>query len=616
MEQAKTRKQEYLEWIKKEIEEAIQVISSFDLLYVLGGLGAKLLKSTPTFYNQFLANYEGENVEEYQEDLQVEDDEIEVILEYAMSIATALPNANSGKLPSQENIDDVYERLARIKFNTGVYEMANGLPDADEFDRRLRTNVVLDSIHVRGSGFSQHFLEVYKELFGPHNAFLEEKYGFNAHELLDTILKLDTLVYSKVGNAGGSIQANKRFDDWLKTIGGNDALSTLMHEKRMPFFQLFAEAHPDLRSESNPHFTTGYRLDNVTGYNKLFWVIPENPKEEAIFAQLAQPFGDNAAFFQPEAYKAFPLNDTSIKLKPLIQEGGKYYCFSLTLAYRNAFKIAEALIKNADSAYYSKHYMNNARPETKDNYVERKVLALFRKMLPTVSFYHSLDYKVAEDGMTKDAELDILGMSADSLYLIEVKAGELNVKQRRGFLKGLKDRIADTIAEGSSQCTRALRYIDEAAVPSFSYAEGGTRHTLNIDRARFRHRYKITVTFEHYSAVSVNLQELIETGILSNEYKWVWVVSLYDLMVFADLLTSETDLQDYLAFRIPIYERQDIQFIDEVEILGFFLDGLQLPDKDDRNRTTMTGGYADEIEEYYEKHALGMPSTKPRRKQR
>ena len=92
IEKAREDRDRYFNWIKNEIETAITLINKFDKIYVLGGLGSKLIKATPTFYNQFLATYTETGKEEIQdEELIQDDDEIEVLLEYAMSIATATP---------------------------------------------------------------------------------------------------------------------------------------------------------------------------------------------------------------------------------------------------------------------------------------------------------------------------------------------------------------------------------------------------------------------------------------------------------------------------------------------------------------------------------------------
>ena len=80
-----------------------------------------------------------------------------------------------------------------------------------------------------------------------------------------------------------------------------------------------------------------HNLDNVESFNKIFWVIPKTDIEKLIFERLSTEFGANEIFYQPPKFKAFPLNDTLINLKPLIKEDNKYYHFSLNFAFRNIF---------------------------------------------------------------------------------------------------------------------------------------------------------------------------------------------------------------------------------------------------------------------------------------
>ena len=196
---AKEDRPRYFNWIKDEIQILIKLINKFDKIYVLGGLGSRLLKSTPTFYNQFLAGYNGPDKEEVKDELLQDDDDIEVLLEYAMSIATATPNANQRTIPLPENLEEIYQQLSKIKINMNFWELSAEVPsDGNEFDHWLRTNIMQDSINVRGDGYHLHVQEIFKELFQPHNGFLEQYYGFAADDIYDTILKLDSLVYSKI----------------------------------------------------------------------------------------------------------------------------------------------------------------------------------------------------------------------------------------------------------------------------------------------------------------------------------------------------------------------------------------------------------------------------------
>ncbi|MBK7573281.1 MAG: hypothetical protein IPI10_17370 [Bacteroidetes bacterium] len=125
--------------------------------------------------------------------------------------------------------------------------------------------------------------------------------------------------------------------------------------------------------------------------------------------------------------------------------------------------------------------------------------------------------------------------------------------------------------EGSYQCFRAENYILSDEKPTFTYSENGQRKTIAFDKKQNKKIIKISVTLEHLSTVSVNLKYLIEAGILSPDYKGTWIVSLYDLMVFRDLISSESDFKEYIEHRLSLYERKDVEFQDEIDILRFFL---------------------------------------------
>ena len=614
IEKAREDRPRYFDWIKAEIETAINLINKFDKKFVLGGLGVKLVQSLPTLYNQFLESYSGDDKEISQDELLQEDDEIEVLLEYAMSIATA--NANtSTDIPTADDIEAIYNQLSKIKSNINFWELSAENPvDGNEFDHWLRTNIMQESINVRGSGYHIHIKEIFTEIFTPFNGFLEQYYGFNATEVYNVIENLDSLVYSKIGNPFGATHSHKRLTEWMENIGEEKVMEEMMKTGKH-FIRQFTEANPDLYDESNPDVVTSQSLDNISGYSKIFWVIPQTAKETLIFERLSHEFSGNANFFQPPKFKAFPLNDSIIKKRPLIKENGKFYHFSMNLAFRNVFKIVEELIKDADEIYYENSFKGNSNSQSRDNYLENKTIELFQRIVPSGTFYHSLDYEFNDNGKQKKTELDVLGISGDTAYIIEVKAGELNEKHRRGALKGLKDRLEETINEGSYQCHRALNYILENETPTFEYVQDQSRKTLTIDKNTVKEFHKISVTLEHFSSISANLKYLIESGVLSPDFKWTWIVSLYDLMIFADIIESENDFKEFLQYRIGLYDRNDIEFSDEIDILGFYLEGNFPLGAESSENTTFIVNYKEQIDDYYQKTGVGMPGvSKPKKK--
>jgi hypothetical protein len=596
----------YLDWIKTEIEALITAINKFDKIYVLGGLGTKLIKAMPNSYTLFMENYQHQSEIDPGELVQ-NDDEIELLLEYAMSVAAATSNI-SELIPNAEELQAIYEQLSRVKYNMGMWEMSAEIPaNGNQSDHWLRTQIITESINVRGSGYHIHVTEIFKELFAPFSEYLNQYYQFDADDLLRVILKWDSLVYSKVGNPLGSANSRDRLKEWMATQGEDKVFQTMI-ETGKHFIQQFTDANPDLKNPDTPDTVLLRSLDDIASYNTIFWVIPHNDKEKAVFGKLSAAFGDNQVFFRPEQFKAFILNDTIIKLQPLIKEKDKFYHFSLNLAFRNIFRITENLIRSTSEVYFENHYQGNTDPNSKDNYIEHKAKRLFEKLLPSAQFYSSLDYHVTdENGDPKKTELDILGISAGAIYIIEVKAGLLNDKHKRGALKGLKLRLEQTVAAGSYQSHRALKYIQDNEQPEFSYVTDKVRKQLIVDKSSVKSYYKITVTFEHLAGIASNLKYLISSGVMSEEYKWAWIISIFDLMVFADLMTDEAKFKEYLDNRLALYDREDISFSDELDILGYHMEG-HFPLGAVKKDTHLQGvGFKDDIDRYYEQNSMGIP---------
>ena len=63
---------------------------------------------------------------------------------------------------------------------------------------------------------------------------------------------------------------------------------------------------------------------------------------------------------------------------------------------------------------------------------------------------------------------------------------------------------------------------------------------------------------------------LIEAGMMKDEYRDTWIVSLFDLMVFADFIKSEDELIAYLETHKTIYCNHS-QFFDEIDLLNGFI---------------------------------------------
>ena len=549
---------EHKDELNAAIQEGITKVElyfrKYDTIQLLGGIGLYLIDNLPTLEKSFYAQYNGTQMKL--------DEDAEVIAEYALNFGLSMPN--DGNEPPTENvISDLREILRHLFHIYGLLEM----PLEDNSEKFIDWMIHSETIAVRGDGYAEHVQVVFKELFYPHSNFFESTYGFTAEELFDFLVVVEDRVVCKLGSqemVTGPYKLGERWKKWedLMHPDDEDVEETLNRDFSKGMFGEFFEANPDVRGSEDGNQFLLFSPDDFTNSNRIFWVLPQNDAERNILEALSLEFGSNANFIADGEYKGNIMNGHSIYEKPFIKDKGRYYCFTPMLPHRNMFLIAEKLMMR-DAFYYENNFRNNSSSISRDNYVEGKVKRVLQSFLPEVEFHASVHYDIIEDGVPKKPELDILGISEKATYIVEVKAHELSHKDRVG-IKGTKEKFASSVAEACRQSHRVSKYIQESETPSFS----GNGEVIVVEKTK--PIYKIAVNFQHYSALLGQMDMLVDSGMLKEEYRDTWIVSLFDLMVCSEFFRSEDEFIAYLDMHKTIYANHST-FHDELDLLGRFL---------------------------------------------
>ena len=569
--------------IQEHIGQIEGIFRRYDTIQLLGSTGLYLIDNVPNMEKFFLAGIAGK-------ELQL-DENAEVIAEYALNYGLSMPNEGK-EAPTKEVVNELRERLRALM---DIYRLID-MPLENNAEQFVDWVIHSETIAVRGDGYQVHIYEVFNELFGPHTNFYEKTYGFSIAELFEFFLDLENRLICKIGEQKSIYGFVKLYDRWKKweeqTYGSIDDEESL--EKRdfsKGMFGDFLEENPDVGRTENGDQILIYAPDDFSASGKIFWVWPQKEVEKRIMEALSVEFGSNAAFIAEGEFKGNIMNGHSIYEKPFVKDGDKYYCFTPMIPHRNLFLIAEKLMKR-DDAYYQKNFQQNTNPISRDPYVERKVREVMGSFLPTVTFYPCVHYNIVEDGEAKRPELDILGVSDRATYVIEVKAHELSHKDRVG-IKGTKVKFHDSVVEACSQCVRGKKHIDESDAPEFS-CEG---KTVKIDKTK--PVYKIAVTFQSYSFLLGQMDKLVEAGMMKDEYRDTWIVSLFDLMVFADFIESEEEFIKYLDMHNTLYSNHST-FYDEIDLLNGFVN-YDLVEKVKPGKSMVIQLGSSEIDEEYAK---------------
>lgn len=491
-------------------------------------------------------------------ELEMEDD-WNIIIEYALSFSSSIEQ-NGSEAPSHEIITQLYTLLKNTKEDIAILEMERSSSyeeDSIKFFSHLTT------IGIRGDAYPQFFEDVFKGLFSPHDNFFKTKYGFSTDEVFDFFIDLDKRIYSKINNSVGQFFSWLRFRKWCDNFEkGNIHIVDKSIKDSSPF-ELFFQCNPDLYLKKESHFGL-YNPEDIAASSMIFWITPNNAAEEKILSVFSHHTGENRSFIQEGEFKGFITNESVIYTKPFAREKDRFYCFSNYLPYVQLFEMMEFLLKQ-DNIYYNQKYQQNKETYARDNYFEAKVKNVFSIFLPDALFYKSVDYTVNSDGNTTNTELDILGISDLATYIIEVKAHELSHKDKIR-IKGLKDKIRDSINIGLYQCERCKKHIlDEDAVFRV------TSNSITVDK--MKPIYKIVVTFQQFTMFLADYESYKKEGLLDSSFDDTFVVSLFDLMTILDNMNDEKELIQYLKIRKEVNGNK-ILYCDELDLFGYFKEGM------------------------------------------
>lgn len=520
------------------IEELEKIFLEYDKIQLLGALGLHLI------YVEFIRKQD------------LIDEEIETILEYAMSFAFAC-DGNSSLQPTDEVIRNMYTKLLFLKRNYNYKELLYSLQQKSSRDLLNH----LDFINVRGDGYPTHIEEVFNEYFSQHDAFISNHYfGATLSTICRVLHRVDERIICRLydSSAHGVKGAYSIYNYWLLWYEQHkdDCLENIP-EGYNPIMGGFLRDNPEI-----PRTSTGeVLLHNFQSYeqaNLIFRIIPKNEGEKALLDVWSSQFGDNEGFMQGD-YKGSILNfTTNVRQKPFLKYNNEYYCFSVLLPHRRMFELASNLLK-IDNQYYQNHYLGNSYPECRDNYVERKVYELFSRSFLNIKFYSSVHY------LGKDGEMDIIGVSDNAIYLIEVKAYQLTDTYRGGTI-GIENKLKESVGVASRQCQRSEDYIKTSTNPVFT----SNQATIDIPDKTLP-IYKICITLEHYGGLTCNMRNLVEMNVINEDERNIWIVSLYDLMAVLDSINDETKLIEYLTLHNQITTSNDAIYNDEIDLLGTFL---------------------------------------------
>jgi len=570
--------------IDKKIGEALSLIRQFEPLELLANISTMNLFVDPE--------------EHYKE---VAHERNECYVEYAQSLV--LSQKRKEKLPhvTVEVVERFNGLLTEIFKDVLLYF---GTEDAEgkfnKAEKELRFTSINRYLFERGDSYPEHHLDMVRDIFKSHDSLSETHYGFNFGQVISAIQEIREQLQNNLRQQAEIFHLQNELNELFKEFvnkEGQDSFSS-NGDCNNKFFAL-----PNVQKKKKKFDEFQYNIDR-----NPFEISPNKNIPLDLLKLLSSSFGDNSPFAILKQYPAWPTNDSVIYSRPLIENNGKYYCFSPQVLFRNTVNILEGWIQDKDESYYQSTYQNK-----RAEYLENKALEYLKNILPGAEIFRNLFYSITENGVKKRPETDGLILYDENLFIIEAKAGKYSTSAKRGSLEKMKQDVTKLIDSAYKQALRTKQYINDTPEPVFEYKDGSIAVILK-DKEKYKNIYLFNITLQNLAQLSTRLNSLKSFNLIEGK-EWPWSVFINDLRVISELIEFPSEFLHFLQRRIKANDYQQFYTTDELDFLMFyFREGLYFEDGILQNLDRyIPSAYTEDLDKYYD-YVAGRVSSgkKPR----
>lgn len=497
------------------------------------------------------------------------------------------------------SIVDYQYALRDIQDSTMNYFMLKSMLIADENDlfpettlSKVTNKLRQDELHVRNPGHPGHHMIIAKDLFLPMDKEIREHFGFSVDDAIAIRNKFSDMInarYQKVlSNVTAVSEPWKQEVVIFRNTGRRNEYSELTREQLLSLSAMKSKAMKtslDSYAVSKAHFN----LAEVYVFSPLELATQCGVSEKAAEAFLTQ-FATDFNALKPEAEVI--TGDSLLKYKPVLHHDGRY----LIPSHPMLTWCAEPAYENYIA---SKPKLAARYKDIKHDYLLNEGMRLLSKILSGAQVFPQNLYYKNQEG--KQFETDGLIGYDRTLFIIEAKGHRLTQKAKDGHYQRTEKHLKEIVRDSTEQGRRTKRHILEDPDPVFRMENG---KKVEFD----------PTSYDEFIIVSLTLEpmgHLVPILKVSNDLEYFdgnvfpWIISLYDLMVFADFIELPVLLLHYLKRRKRFLEVDFISIYEEIDMLAYFLDnGLYIEHTLQSGRESQVTSMSfdnntDDINDYY-----------------
>ena len=527
---------------------------------------------------------------------------------YVQSVIASVPRASFQKSKVSEedwqNLKELVSKLFGFHMRSFTMSLEERQINAQSHDHEARVAARIESSLIDlwyttwGKRFPAHLTQYLEDLLLPQSAILEDTFGTTATELIRGLVKIDVAL--RFGHA-----ITIRDIEELGLIPGFDSLEELPQTDHLP-----ASSAPDWVNRAARHLGWPTEREDVHARvfeQGLFDVARNSQLPEKLLRELSWEPGADDEFFSNGHLAGSPLRTWPITKRPFLLIDGNCYCFDPSalsdFLYRNLYQIVCRLRPDLAEAWR----------ETQAKQMELLAAKYFGRLLPGAMIFSNAHYK----GYGLTGEVDALVIYDDHLIIVETKGGAYASNSPAVDFAAHIDSVKELGSRATNQAARFKRFLKAApTVPIFDSNNKRTRNKLaDINLSSFRRVSVCAITLDPFPELAARLHHLTGFGIKLDE-PGVWLMSLDDLHVYADVFHNPLVFLHYVEQRTRAARSPILDLDDELDHLGMYMAHNQYSEHvEDQHKErpfelAMFTGYRAQIEQLFADYLTNPASTR------
>ena len=496
---------------------------------------------------------------------------------------------------------DVETLFAKLRFEYQLSLTAHRLaldPNLDMEMDDFRHRAEIEWMNIRGKRYHVHERQALEDIISPHSGVLLRLFGFDSQTL---VAALDRLLLKLTAGLGDAI------------LGLRELREGVLNTSSQPATELSDAEYEELRNAVFEDRELSARLDELCGELfglDLFDVEKVTGLPTAFVNELAWSRGEDQEFFAPGDYRGWPLRVWSTMKRPFIRLGGRVLAFDVSILFDNFYRVLQRAIFRLEPGYKETW---NVRQKALSEALPFRYL---KRLLPEARVLRSVFYRTkAKSSVVEWHECDGVLIYDDHLLIIEVKAGAFTYTSPATDLPAHIASLQNLARNPALQGKRFLKYLKSAAtVPIY---DSGHKQIDRLSRSDFRHVTVCAVTLDQFTELAARGRHLRNVGVDIGEGA-VWVLSIDDLRVFADLFDNPLVFLHFIEQRMRAAQTELVDVDDELDHLGLYfrennyrMYAADLVQSDPMSEVVFHS-YSASIDEYYDAVFCGEEATLPR----